>query len=69
MARTKGLEPLTPSFVGRYSFLLSYVHILAGAVGFEPTNGGARDRSLTTWLHPNIDVMVMPAGIEPAFPA
>ena len=49
-------------------YLLSYGSILAGAVGFEPTNGGVRDRSLTAWLHPNI-VMVMPAGIEPAFPA
>ena len=32
--------------------LHSYV---AGAVGFEPTNGGVRDRCLTAWLHPNIE--------------
>ena len=41
--------------------------ILAGAAGFEPADGGVRDRCLTTWLHPNM--MVIPAGIGPAFPA
>lgn len=26
---------------------------VAGAGGFEPTNGGSKDRCLTTWLRPN----------------
>lgn len=44
MVWTKGLEPLTPCFVGRYSIRLSYVHMVVEAAGFEPTNGGVRDR-------------------------
>lgn len=27
---------------------------LAGVAGFEPANGGAKGRCLTTWLYPNI---------------
>ena len=30
------------------------VHLLAGAEGFEPPNGGTRIRCLTTWRHPKI---------------
>lgn len=26
---------------------------LAGAPGFEPGNGGTKNRCLTAWLHPN----------------
>ena len=26
----------------------------AGAVGFEPTNGGSKNRCLTTWRHPSL---------------
>ncbi len=25
---------------------------MAGVAGFEPTNGGTRNRCLTTWRHP-----------------
>ena len=28
---------------------------LAGMAGFEPANGGIKNRCLTTWLHPNSD--------------
>ena len=63
-----GFEPATNRFAVCPLKPLEY-RIMAGIAGLEPTNGGVRDRSLTAWLHPNIDVMVMPAGIEPAFPA
>ena len=26
---------------------------MAGALGFEPRNGGTKNRCLTTWLRPN----------------
>lgn len=29
-------------------------HYMTGVAGFEPTNGGVKVRSLTTWRHPNI---------------
>jgi hypothetical protein len=32
---------------------LRYIH-LPGVEGFEPTNGGVKVRSLTTWRHPTI---------------
>ena len=54
-------------FVDSRSIHLSYIHILAGVVGFEPTNDGVRDRGLTAWLHPNI--MVIRAGLEPSITA
>ena len=28
---------------------------MAGALGFEPRNGGTKNRCLTTWLRPKID--------------
>ena len=28
-----------------------------GVAGFEPTNGGVKVRSLTTWRHPNLIIM------------
>ena len=33
---------------------------LTGVAGFEPTNGGVKVRSLTTWRHPmNIEVILI----------
>ena len=31
-----------------------YISIITGVEGFEPTNGGVKVRSLTTWRHPKI---------------
>ena len=33
------------------------LRIMAGVVGFEPTHDGFRDRCLTTWRHPNVDII------------
>ena len=30
-----------------------YKNIKTGVAGFEPTNGGVKVHSLTTWRHPN----------------
>jgi hypothetical protein len=33
--------------------------MLTGVAGFEPTNGGVKVRSLTTWRHPKISRTVI----------
>ena len=31
---------------------------MAGALGFEPRNGGTKNRCLTTWLRPKIKILI-----------
>lgn len=38
-----------------YFFLI----LLTGMGGFEPTNGGVKVRCLTTWRHPNNNMIVL----------
>ena len=35
-----------------------------GVAGFEPTNGGVKVRSLTTWRHPKINIKKLNYIIE-----
>jgi hypothetical protein len=51
----KGLAAL-PSDAKRWNRQareISFHVLLAGAPGFEPGNGGTKNRCLTTWLRPN----------------
>ena len=41
----------------KHNFFLSksiHYKLLTGVAGFEPTNGGVKVHSLTTWRHPKI---------------
>lgn len=49
MVETSGLEPPTFRLSGECSNQLSYVSIMAGEVGFEPTILCTKNRCLTAW--------------------
>lgn len=62
-----GLEPATFGLWaqrGNHSSIPQQFYILAGKIGFEPMNAGAKIQCLTTWLLPN---MVSAEGFEPSF--
>ena len=57
-AYIKGKKISKHEFTDTYTDVIfspsSNKNYLAGVVGFEPTNGGSKNRCLTTWLHPTI---------------
>ena len=62
-----GLEPAAFGLWaqrGNHSSIPQQFYILAGKIGFEPMNAGAKIQCLTTWLLPN---MVSVEGFEPSF--
>ena len=40
-------------------YFIFFLILLAGMGGFEPANGGVKVRCLTTWRHPNNNMIML----------